>query len=154
MFKQEPSTEALCMQLKYGPWMDALKRAWLSMSRVQRPASSIQLRAEVLQKALTRVAQLISAKPVPQKWVDHAGRSVCRHSGGCQVLRGLGIVRKGGSHIFYSHHVGKEASEGYSILRSARSSGAIKASTGPDGEQVCMYMYLYMHAADANGDNP
>ena len=123
---------------------------------VQSSASSFQhpIKGRGVAKALTRMAQLISAKHVPQKWVGHAGRSMCRHSGGCQVLQGLGIVKKGGSHIFYNHRVGKEASEGYSILCSARSSGGIKASAGPDGEHVCMYMYLCMHAADANGDNP
>lgn len=130
MFKQEPTTEVICLQSKYGPWMDALKEAWDTRPQFRSlahdsssSASSDRGRALILHDVLVRTAEKIQEAPVPEKWVEHAGRSVCRHSGGCQVLRGLGIITKSPaatSAAFYEHLVGKKHG-GYKILRSSKS---------------------------------
>ena len=123
MFQEEHTTEVLTLQHKYAPWMHAMRESWTTRPKSKSSASSVQERASTLHQVLLRTAEKIQQKPVPRKWIDHAGRSVCRHSGGCQVLRGLGIISKSGGHgsaPLYEHHVGDQ-SAGYKILRSARS---------------------------------
>ena len=123
MFQEEPTTEVLMLQHKYAPWMDAMRESWARRPKSKSSASSVQERASTLHLVLLWTAEKIQQKPVPRKWIDHAGRSVCRHSGGCQVLRGLGIIKKSGgpgSAALYEHHVGDQSAS-YKILRSARS---------------------------------
>ena len=122
IFQEEPTTQVLTLQHKYAPWMDAMRQAWRTRPKSKSSASSIEERASTLHDVLLRTAEKIQQVPVPKRWVDHAGRTVCRHSGGCQVLRGLGIIMKSskpGSAALYEHHVG-DSSAGYKILRDAR----------------------------------
>lgn len=87
MHKTEPATQVLAMHFKYKPWMDALHKVW---QRVQRSGGRQQL-----WDVLVGAAKLIARDPVKKEWVDNAGRKVCRHSGGAQVLVNLGILKKG-----------------------------------------------------------
>ena len=123
MFKEEPTTQVLTLQCKYAPWMDAMREAWNTRPKSKSSASSVQERASTLHYVLLRTAEKIQQEPIAKRWVDHAGRAVCRHSGGCQVLRGLGIIMKSrgpGAAALYEHHVG-DRSAGYKILRDVRS---------------------------------
>lgn len=123
MHTAEPTMQMVAMHLKYKPWMDAVHSAWQACSR----ASNFQRssRSGRMWMALVAAVRLIDQDPVDQKWVQHAGRKVCRHSGGAQVMVSLGILRVGGRGLAPVRLCQKQLKPGHHLLLGKRSSAKL-----------------------------
>ena len=115
MFRKEPAAEILSIQLKYGPWKDALLEAWTEHHARRRGAKRplandqqvpdvndrhVKSRAAALQKVLCRTAEMMARDKCPNAWSTNCGRFVGRHSAPPVVLQHLGILAKGGALTF------------------------------------------------------
>ncbi len=92
MCKLEPALEPLIVQLKYGPWRDAVMKWVHRILRPASPPSSVPDRAQSLLQVLSCAAETVAKVRVSKHWVQNAGRGVCRHSGGHVVLKHLGVL--------------------------------------------------------------
>ena len=116
---EEPSLEPLILQLKYGPWMSAVVRAWQQhRSSVQCPVftqCTVEERAQLLHTVLVTAVKEISQTGVSRLWSRNCGRGVGWHSGGTPVLRHLGVIvaarsARGGM-LFHDQSTGGEDSD-------------------------------------------
>jgi hypothetical protein len=120
MHTAEPTMQMVAMHLKYKPWMDAVHAAWRACSHTSNFQRSS--RAGRMWMALVAAVRLIDEDPVDQKWVQHAGRKVCRHSGGAQVMVSLGILRVGGRGLAPVRLCQRHLKPGHHLLLGKRSS--------------------------------
>ena len=120
MHTAEPTMQMVAMHLKYKPWMDAVHAAWRACSHTSNFQRSS--RAGRMWMALVAAVRLIDEDPVDQKWVQHAGRKVCRHSGGAQVMVSLGILRVGGRGLAPVRLCKQHLKPGHHLLLGKRSS--------------------------------
>jgi len=123
MHTAEPTMQMVAMHLKYKPWMDAVHAAWRACSHTSNFQRSS--RSGRMWMALVAAVRLIDEDPVDQKWVQHAGRKVCRHSGGAQVMVSLGILRVGGRGLAPVRLCKQHLKPGHHLLLGKRSSAKL-----------------------------
>ena len=104
MFAVEPVLHLASIQGKYGPWKDALFRAWQEtpgapsqgpLEHLEPPgADGLDSRASALFRVLSRAACLLHQVDY-KVWDQHCGRHVAHHSGFLALLADLKVLSHG-----------------------------------------------------------
>ena len=117
MYAAFPTTEGVSNQFKYGPWKDALLKAWIKKGKpkaiavldaevslddaeVALESSNLLQDASVLRSLLVDVVVSINEKPVSKAWSSNCSRSVGRHSSPQMVLKHFGLLEAQGPLCF------------------------------------------------------
>ena len=97
---QDRTFRLLSIELKYGPWRDALVRAHrevaLEWAQAQRPLpekTDLRDRARFIYQVLVRLCMTMDGV-VPEAWIKHMGHNISHCSGPVPMLTKMGVIRR------------------------------------------------------------
>ena len=89
---QEPALRLISIQLKYGPWRDALATSWACRRKEREGVKGRAERAAFIVELLQDVCRAMD-RVVIDAWVDNLGRNISHAAGPVPTMHRLGILK-------------------------------------------------------------